>query len=57
MTFVAFSAVVLVVAVRAEVALLSKPEAVASAPAAEEAAPEMMSRVALTAEASCRARM
>ena len=49
--FVVFSAVVLAVAARAEVALLTRPEAVASAPAAEEAAPVMISPVVLTAEA------
>lgn len=49
--FAGFSAVVLVVAVRAEVALLSRPEAAVIAPAAEEAAPVMTSRVALIAEA------
>lgn len=49
--FVAFSAVVLVAAVRAEVALLSRPEAVVITPAAEEAAPVMTSPVALMAEA------
>ena len=49
--FVVFNAVVLAVAARAEVALLTRPEAVASAAAAEEAAPVMISPVVFTAEA------